>query len=330
MRAAVSTRYGPPEVVTVIDVPQPVPAADELLVRIDATTVNRTDCAYRAAKPFIMRFVTGLRRPRRTILGTEFAGEVAAMGAQVDRFAVGDRVFGYCEGPLGAHAEYLVVAQGSMVATVPAGLVQAEVAAATEGWHYAWSAVRRGGLRPGDHALVNGATGGIGSAAVQLLAAMAVTVTAVCAGEHAELVRRLGAHEVVDLAAEDFTSGTARYDMVFDAVGKSSFGRCRRILKPGGVYVSSDLGPGWQNLPLALVGAVLRGRRRVVFPYPDEGQEIVEAIRDHLEAGTFRPVIDRSYPLEDIVSAYRYVESGRKIGNVVITVRPAGDDGVSA
>ena len=222
MRAAVSTRYGPPEVVAVIDVPAPVPGPGELLVRIDATTVNRTDCAYRAARPFFMRSVTGLRRPRRTILGTEFAGEVAAVGDQVDRFAVGDRVFGYCEGPFGAHAEYLVVAEGSMVATVPAGLAQAEVAAATEGWHYARSAIRRAGIRPGGHALVNGATGGIGSAAVQLLAAMEVTVTAVCAGEHAELVRRLGAHEVVDLTAEDFTSGTARYDLVFDAVGKSS------------------------------------------------------------------------------------------------------------
>lgn len=321
MRAAVCTRYGPPEVVSVTEVPAPVPGPGELLVRVVVTTVNRTDCAYRAAKPFFMRSVTGLRRPRRTILGTEFAGEVVEAGAAVDRFAVGDRVFGYCEGPFGAHAELVVVAQDSMVATTPAHIRDDEAAAATEGCHYASSAIRRAGVRPGDHVLVNGATGGIGSAAVQLLTAMGATVTAVCTGEHSELVRRLGADHVVDYLAEDFTRTSTRYDVVIDAVGKSTFGSCRRILKPAGVYVSSELGPGWQNLPLALVGLLRRGRKRVVFPVPDEGQSVVEAIRDHLVAGTFRPVIDRSYPLEDIVEAYRYVGSGQKLGNVVITVR---------
>jgi NADPH:quinone reductase-like Zn-dependent oxidoreductase len=321
MRAAVSTRYGPPDVVSLRDVPAPVPGPAELLVRVDATTVNRTDCAYRAAKPFFVRSFTGLRRPRRTILGTEFAGEVVETGGQVHRFAVGDRVFGYCEGPFGAHAEYLVVAQDAMVATIPDGIQLHVAAAATEGCHYALSAIRRAGVRPGDRVLVNGATGGIGSAAVQLLAAMDVTVTAVCAGENADLVRGLGAAAVVDHLTEDFTRTTQRYDVVFDAVGKSTFGHCRRILRPDGVYLSSELGPGWQNIPLALVGPLRRGRKRVVFAFPDEGQSVVEGIRDRLAAGTFRPVIDRSYGLEDIVSAYRYVETGQKIGNVVVTVR---------
>ncbi|WP_154792792.1 NAD(P)-dependent alcohol dehydrogenase [Occultella kanbiaonis] len=321
MRAAVSTRYGAPDVVSVRDVPAPVPGPDELLVRVDVTTVNRTDCAYRAAHPFFVRSFTGLRRPRRTILGTEFAGEVVRTGARVHRFTVGERVFGYCEGPFGAHAEYLVVAQDAMVATVPDGIGQREAATATEGCHYALSAVRRAGVRPGERVLVNGATGGIGSAAVQLLAAMDVTVTAVCAGEHADLVRGLGAAEVVDYLTEDFTRTTQRYDVVIDAVGKSTFGRCRQLLEPDGVYLSSELGPGWQNIPLALFGTLRRGRQRVVFPFPDEGQAVVEGIRDRLAAGTFRPVIDRSYPLEDIVSAYRYVETGQKIGNVVVTVR---------
>nr|WP_281497101.1 NAD(P)-dependent alcohol dehydrogenase [Ornithinimicrobium sp. F0845] len=296
------------------------------MVRVDATTVNRTDCAYRAARPFFMRSLTGLRGPRRTILGTEFAGEVVGTGGQVDRFAVGDLVFGYCEGRFGAHAEYVVVHQTSSVATVPAGVGQHEAAASTEGFHYARSAIRRAGVRPGDDVLVNGATGGIGSAAVQQLVDMGVSVTAVCAGEHLELVRGLGAAHVVDYTTEDFTALPQQFHVVIDAVGKSTFGRCRGLLRPDGVYVSSELGPGWQNLPLALLGTVRRGRQRVVFPYPEDNQAVVEEIRDHLAAGTYRPLIDRTYPLEDIVEAHRYVDSGQKIGNVVISVaRPVAE-----
>ncbi|USQ77446.1 NAD(P)-dependent alcohol dehydrogenase [Ornithinimicrobium cryptoxanthini] len=320
MRAAVNLRYGPPDVVSVTEVPVPEPGDGELLIRVDATTVNRTDCAYRAARPFFMRSFTGLRRPRRTILGTEFAGEVVGLGEGVDRFAVGDLVFGYCEGRFGAHAEYAVAPQTSSVATVPAGVPLTTAAAATEGFHYARSALRRAGVGPGQHVLVIGATGGIGSAAVQQLAAMGVNVTAVCAGEHADVVLELGADRVVDYLTEDFRDLPQQFHLVFDAVGKSSFGRCRRLLRPDGVYVSSELGPGWQNLPLSLVGTMRRGHRRVVFPFPEDNQSVVEEIRDHLAAGTFRPLIDRTYPLEDIVAAHRFVETGQKIGNVVITL----------
>ena len=284
------------------------------------TTVNRTDCAYRAARPVIMRALTGLRRPRRPILGTEFSGTVVEVGTQVDRFAVGERVFGYLEGRFGAHAEYLVVGQSASVAAVPAGVDLATAAAATEGYHYARSALRRAGVRPGDRVLVNGATGGIGSAAVQQLAAMGVAVTAVCAGEHAELVRDLGAERVVDFRREGFTRLPDRFDVVVDAVGRSSFGRCRALLRPDGVYVSSELGPGGQNLPLSLLGLVRRGRQRVVFPFPQDDQSVVEEIAAQLAAGSFRPVIDRSYPLAEIAAAYRYVESGQKIGNVLLAV----------
>lgn len=326
MRAAVYTAYGPPEVVQVTDVAVPAPGAGELLVRVDATTVNRTDCAYRASRPFFMRALTGLRRPRRTILGTEFAGEVVGTGGEVDRFAVGDRVFGYLEGRFGTHAEYAVVPQSGSVATVPPGVSMPEAAASTEGFHYARSAIRRSGVRPGDQVLVNGATGGIGSAAVQQLAAMGVTVTAVCSAEHEELVRGLGAEDVVDYTTEDFTDTGQKFHVVIDAVGKSTFGRCRRILRPDGVYVSSELGPGWQNLPLSLVGQLRRGHQRVVFPFPEDNQAVVEEIADHLADGRFRPVLDRRYPLEDISSAYRYVETGQKIGNVVITVAATGPD----
>lgn len=320
MRAAVSTRYGPPEVVRVVDIPDPAPGPGEVLVAVYATTVNCTDSAYRAAKPFFMRGLTGLRRPKRTVLGTEFSGEIVGVGDAVRSFVVGDRVFGYCEGRFGAHAQYLVGHANSSMAKIPTGLEYEEVAAATEGSHYARSAIRRAGVQPGHNVLVNGATGAIGSAAVQLLKAIDTSVTAVCRGEYFDLVRGLGADHLIDYTTADFTEVPGRYDVVIDAVGTSTFWRCRRILQPTGVYVSSELGPGGQNLGLALVGSRVRRRRRVVFPYPDDNQSVVEEIRGHLLSGAFRPVVDRTYQLESIVEAYRYVETCNKVGNVVVTV----------
>ncbi|WP_026818272.1 NAD(P)-dependent alcohol dehydrogenase [Arthrobacter castelli] len=329
MRAAVNTMYGPPEVVRILDVPAPEPGADEVLVRVRATTVNRTDCAYRAARPWFMRASTGLRRPYRTILGTEYAGDVVAVGGRVTAFGPGDRVFGYLEGRFGAHAELLAVSETSSIARIPEGVDLDLAAASTEGAHYARSAIRRARVQPGERVLVNGATGGIGSAAVQLLVHLRARVTAVCASEHAELVRGLGADLVIDRFAEDFTARPERYDVVLDAVGKSTFGRCRRILLPGGRYVSTEPGPGWQNLPLAGLTALLPGRlsgaRRVVFPFPEDGRHVVEEIKGLLASGAFVPVVDRRYGLETIVEAYRYVETGGKVGNVVIRPEPASN-----
>jgi NADPH:quinone reductase-like Zn-dependent oxidoreductase len=319
VRAAVRTRYGPPEVVGVSEVPTPVPADDELLVRVRATTVNRTDCAYRAARPFFMRLVTGLVRPRATVLGTEFAGVVEALGGRVSSYAVGDRVFGYVEGRFGAHAEYLTVAGDAAVAAIPANVPDDVAAAATEGAHYALSMMRWTRVRPGDDVLVYGATGAIGSAAVQLLKARGARVTAVCATPHLELVKGLGADRVVDYTVEDFTADHRAYDVVVDAVGKSTFGRCRRVLKPRGRYTSSELGPKAQNLVLPLITLLGRGRR-VLFPIPGIDQQMVTELGDLMESGDFRPLVDRRYPLEEIVDAYRYVETGQKTGNVVITV----------
>ena len=319
MKAAVHTRYGAPEVVRIRDVDRPPVGDRELLIRVHATTVNRTDCAYRAARPFFARLLTGILRPRRTIMGTEFAGEVEAVGRGVRSFAVGDRVFGYNEGAFGAHAEYLAVPEDGSIATVPAGVSFEQVAPGTEGAHYALAFIRHAGTRPGQRVLVYGATGGIGSAAVQLLKGLDVTVTAVCATAKLALVKGLGADRVVDYTAGDFTDDEQTYDAVFDAVGKSTFGRCKRLLKPGGVYVSSELGPWAQNPILALVTPLLRGRK-VRFPYPQDNQAIVRHLRELIESGDFRPVIDRRYPLDQIVDAYRYVETGQKTGNVVITI----------
>ena len=323
MRAAVHTRYGPPEVVRIAELPKPTAKDNEVLVRVHATTVNRTDCGLRAAKPFIYRFFVGLRRPRRTVLGNEFAGEVEAVGPGVTSFRVGDRVFGFNGATLGAHADYLVTPAAGMIATMPAGLTWEEAAASTEGSHYALSSIRAAKVQPGQDVLVYGATGAIGSAAVQLLKSLGAGVTAVCDTTNLELVKGLGADRVIDYTAEDFTRDSQTYDVVFDAVGKSSFGRCRRLLKPRGRYFSSDLGPLSLNPLLALVTPLFRGRR-VGFPLPRDNQEIMRYLGREIESGAFRPLIDRRYPLEEIVEAYRYVETGRKVGNVVITVEPSG------
>ena len=321
MKAAVYTRYGPPEVVRVVDVPTPVPGDDEVLVRIHATTVNRTDCGFRRPTPWFIRPISGMVRPRFTILGNEFAGEVEAVGPAVTAFAVGDRVFGYDDGRWGAHAEYRTVRENASLARVPANLSYEQVAPATEGSHYALANITKANIRAGQRVLVNGATGAIGSAAVQLLAARGVHVTAVCGPAHLELVRGLGAERVIDRTAADFTADDQTYDAVFDAVGKSSFGRCRRLLTARGIYLSTDLGPRGQNPFLALITPVLPGRS-VLFGFPRHDQAMMNDLKDLMERGQFRPVVDRTYPLTEIVAAYRYVETGEKIGSVVITVAP--------
>ncbi len=321
MRAAVRSSYGPPETVAVRDVDQPEVGDDELLVRVGATTVNRTDCAYRSGTPALTRAASGLVRPRVQILGTEFAGVVAATGPRATGFAVGDRVFGYVEGRFGAHAELLALPCSASVAHVPDGVGLEAAAAATEGAHYALAMARVARVRAGQQVLVVGASGGIGSAAVQLLAAADVRVTAVTR-DHVDRVRGLGADRVLEAAAEDVPDDGTRYDAVFDAVGKSTFGRCRPLLVPSGVYTSSELGPKAQNIGLALVSPLTPGRR-VRFPFPLHDQTMVRRIGGLLADGRYRPLVDRTYELAEIVEAYRYVEGGRKAGNVVVRVADA-------
>jgi NADPH:quinone reductase-like Zn-dependent oxidoreductase len=323
VKAAVRTRYGPPDVVRIADVHEPVVKDHEVLIKIHATTVNRTDCGVRAAKPWIVRFFSGLIKPRVAVLGTEFAGVVEAIGSSVTSFDTGDRVFGLSEWRFGAHAEYLSFPEDRAVATMPANLSYEEVAPSTEGSGYAFTFIRAAKARRGQDVLVNGATGAIGSAAVQLLESLGANVTAVCATQHLELVRSLGADRVIDYTAEDFTQDDHTYDVVLDAVGKSSFRRCKRLLKPRGIYLSSDLGPLSMNPILALVTPLFRGKK-VMFPIRRRyDQERVRYFKGLIESGEFRPVIDKRFRLDQIVEAYRYVETGQKIGNVVITVASA-------
>lgn len=271
-----------------------------------------------------MRLISGLRRPKATVLGNEFAGEVEAVGDGVTSFNVGDRVFGYTEGAFGAHAEYMAIPESGSVAVMPANSTFEEAAPSTEGSHYALSMIKAAQVQRGQDVLVYGATGAIGSAAVQLLKGLGANVTAVCNADRVALVERLGADRVVDYTAQDFTDDEQTYDVVLDAVGKSSFNRCRRLLKPRGIYLSSELGHHSQNPFLALVTPLLRGRK-VMFPVPKHDQEMVRHFKGLIESGTFKPVIDRRLRLDEIADAYRYVETGQKIGNVVIKVDRDGD-----
>jgi NADPH:quinone reductase-like Zn-dependent oxidoreductase len=313
VRAIVHDRYGPPEVLRLEEVQRPVPKHDEVLVRVRATTVNRTDAHMRGAYPFFWRFMLGLRRPKRRTLGRELAGEVEAVGTAVTEFRVGDRVFGMRSG---AHAELVCVPEAGVLTHMPAGMTFEEAAAICDGATQALATLRSAGVEDGTRLLVYGASGSVGTAAVQLGKHLGAHVTAVCNTKNVELVRSLGADEVIDYLQEDFTKRGETYDVVLDAVGKHSFFRSRRSLEPGGVFVATD---GLYNLPLAWWTSRF-GDKKVVFTIPRPSKKDVVFLKGLIEMGEYRAVIDRTYPFEDVAEAHRYVETLQKTGNVVMTV----------
>jgi NADPH:quinone reductase-like Zn-dependent oxidoreductase len=317
MRAVVHDRYGSPDVLRLEDVERPVPEDDQVLVRIHATTVNRTDCGLRAAKPFITRYFTGLRRPKRRILGMELAGEVEAVGAAVREFAVGDQIFGV-KG-FGAHAEFVCMKESGALAHKPAAASFEEAAAVCDGACIALSCLRHADLREGRSILVYGASGSVGTAAVQLARHFGAHVTAVSNTQNVELARSLGADEVIDYLKEDFTRNGKTYDVIFDAVGKHSPLRCRNSLKPGGIFIGTDIGYLGQ-VPLMALATKWLGDKKVKLGIARYTKQDVLFLKELIEAGEYRAVIDRRYPLEDVVEATRYVETGQKTGNVVLTV----------
>ena len=318
MKAVVYDSYGPPEVLRLEEVERPIAKDDEVLIKIHATTVTRTDCGLRAADPFIARFFTGLRRPKQRILGTELAGEVVAVGAAVSEFAVGDHVFGTTPAfKFGAHAEFICMKESDPIAHKPAGMTFEEAAAVCDGAILALMGLRPAGIRKGQKVLVYGASGSIGTAGVQLARFFEADVTAVCNTKNLELVKSLGADRVIDYTKEDFLKNGETYDAIFDFVGKLSFSRCRGSLKPGGIYNPTD---GLQNVLLAPLTSWMGGKR-VIFPIPPRyTKKEVLFLKGLIEAGRYRAVIDRCYPLEDVVEATRYVETRQKTGNVVLTV----------
>jgi len=324
MRAVVYDRYGPPDVLRLEDVERPVPKDDEVLVKVHATTVNRLDCATREANrrsglalSFMSRLVFGLRRPKRRVLGTEFAGEVEAVGAAVREFAVGDKVFGTSGLSFGAHAEFVCMRESARIAHMPAGMTFAEAAPICDGALNALTCLKQADLRKGRRILIYGASGAIGTAGVQLARYFGADVTAVCNTKNLELVKSLGADRVIDYTQEDFTRNGQTYDVIFDAVGKHSFRRCRGSLEPRGIYLPTD---GFANLILALVTPRLGGKKVLFQIPPRQTKQDVLFLKELIEAGKYRPVIDRRYPLEDVVEATRYVETEQKTGNVVLTI----------
>ena len=321
MRGVVHDRYGPPEVLRVDEVERPVPKEDEVLVRVHASTVTRGDAmGVRSVYYRFTRVFTGIRRPRLTSIGTEFAGRVEDLGAAVTEFRVGDEVFGASRG---TNAEYITVRESGPIAPKPAGLPFEEAAAVPDGSLLALTCLRPGYPLKGKSVLVYGAAGSVGTAAVQLLAHhFEADVTAVCDTKDVELVRSLGARDVLDRFREDFTKNGETYDVIFDAVGKHSFRRCRRSLRPRGIYISMDLGFMYH---VPLLGLVTRfvGSRRATLGLGRYRKEDLLVIKELVDAGKYRPVIDRTYELDEIVKAVRYVETGQKTGNVVLRIAEA-------
>ncbi len=324
MRAAVNTRYGSPDVIEIREVAKPLPKVGEVLVKVHASTVSRTDCGFLRAHPFAMRLFTGLLRPQRTILGMDFAGVVETVGANVKSFRPGESVFGLLRWrELGAHAEYVCVPEASYIAKMPTG-VTFEQAVVGEGAFYAYTSLMQLGLKRGQRILIYGASGAIGTAAVQLAKSLGADVTAVVATRHVDLAKSLGAARVIDYTAQDFTRIGETFDCVLDAVGKASYFRCRRLLKASGVFAATDAGPGGQTLLLA-IWSFITGSKRVLAVIPKRVERFVDYLKERIEAGEIRAVIDRRYPLEAIADAYRYVEQGQKTGIVVVNVTPASD-----
>jgi NADPH:quinone reductase-like Zn-dependent oxidoreductase len=291
------------------------------VVRVRAATVNRTDCGALWGRPYIFRVFVGWPRPRHVATGTDFAGEVTAIGAGVTRFAIRDRVMGFDDNGLGSHAEYLRLSEKRAIARIPDDVPFETAAASMEGAHYARNFMNKVRLRPGDDVLVYGATGAIGSAAIPLLKHAGMRVTAVCAGEHHAAVAALGADRVLDHTRGDWRDELKgqRVPFVFDAVGKSTFGFCKPLLRRDGVYVSSELGPWGQNLIYAVLAPFMRGPK-VRFPLPMDLPATLALVAPLLASGEFAPLIDRRYTLDEIREAFEYVASGRKIGNVVLTL----------
>jgi len=319
MKAVIHTKYGSPEVVEIKEVPMPLPKANEVLVKVFASTVNRTDSGFRSAEYFISRFWSGLFRPNHQTLGCEFAGVIEAIGEQVISFKVGDKVFGYNDVQFGGHAEYLTIAEQDAITTLPTNMTYYEAAPISEGAHYALNYIKALDIKPHQDVLVYGATGAIGSAAVQLLKYYKATVTAVCNTKNVDLLKSLGADVVIDYQTQDFTKVQTRFPFILDAVGKSSFGQCKPLLKPKGIYVSTELGKNAENIFYALI-TPLWGGKRVLFPIPTISKEDLNFLKSLVETSKFKPVIDREYTLDKIVEAYKYVETGQKTGNVVIRV----------
>jgi NADPH:quinone reductase-like Zn-dependent oxidoreductase len=319
MKAFYRTTYGSPEVLSLKEIPEPKAKANEVLVKVHYSSINRTDTGFLTGRPLFARLIIGLFGPRQHVLGCEFSGIVKAVGAEVTRFKIGDRVFAFNEKQFGGHADVAVMDAEGAIAHIPENIDDAKAAALFEGAHYALVDIRAAKVQAGQNILINGGTGAIGSAAVQICKAWGAKVTAVCHSEHMAKVTALGADKVIAYDQEDFTSVNESFDFIFDAVGKSSFKACKKILAEKGIYISTELGPRNENPFLALTARFRKGKK-VLFPIPYQTKEDAIYFAQLAKEGKFSPLIDRIAAFHEIPQLFDYVLSGKKIGNVIIRV----------
>ena len=331
MKAIVYTKHGPPDVLQLQEVEKPAPKDNEVLIRVFATSVNYGDLVARDFKEIspqefnmpllfwlLAKMSFGLSKPKVTILGSEFAGEIEAVGKDVKLFKQGDQVFGYLGQTMGAYAEYLCMSEDGVLAIKPANMTYDEAAVAPYGAIMALPLLRKANPQPGQKVLIHGASGGIGSAAVQLAKShFGAEVTGVCSTPSLEFVKSLGADKVIDYTKEDFTQSGETYDLIFDILGKGSFSRCRNSLKPNGIHLCASFK---MRKILQMLWTSRRGGKRVICALAPGSTEDLISVKELIEAGKIKSVIDRRYPLEEISEAHRYVEKGHKKGNVVITL----------
>ena len=323
MKAAIFTKYGPADVLEIKDIATPAPKDNEVLVRIHATTVTPVDCSFRAGDPYIVRLYLGLLRSKKTILGTELAGVVAAVGKDVTRFCLGDQVFAAPADGTGAHAEFICLPEDGAISIIPNNMSLEQAATICNGGLTTLPFLRdHGKIKRGDKVLIIGASGSIGTIAVQLAKHFGAHVTGVCSTANIELVKSLGANLVIDYTVDDFTMRAETYDIVFDTVAKSSFKQVKRSLTMGGAYLVTA--PSFATVFRMLWTSVFGGKRAVMAatglrPAKDQAADM-DILKRMVEAGTLSTIIDRIYPLNDIATAHAYVETGHKKGNVVIAV----------
>ena len=325
MKAVYQTIYGIPGDLMVKELPSPVPGPKDIKVRVAATTINRSDIAMVTAIPFIMRIGGGLFKPKKNIPGTDFAGIIEAIGEEVTKFNVGDHIIGFDDRGLKSHAEELVLPEDAYVLKAPKDIPFTDLVACAEGAHYARNFLNKVAVAPKQTVLINGGTGAIGSALIQLSKQEGLIVTATSRKVHFDRVRELGATHLIDYEREDFRKINERFDFVFDAVGKSSFFQCKHLLKSGGSFISSELGPGWQHISMSLLSPFLRRIvfwkpiKTVKFPMPYGIMKSLSHMVEAYRQNNFRPLIDRIYPIDSAIEAYEYVRGGQKVGNVILS-----------
>ncbi len=321
MKAITYKKYGPPDVLKIVEIDKPIPKENEVLVKIFATTVTATECTFRKGEPFFSRLFTGLTKPKIITLGEELSGEIEAVGKDVKLFKKGDQVFGTAGPGFGANAEYICIPEDGVLTIKPSNMTYEEAASSVDGFLTALPFLRdKGKIQSGQKVLINGASGSVGSAAVQIAKYFEAEVTAVCSTTNLELVKSIGADNVIDYTKEDFAKTGQCYDIIFDTVGKTTFSSCRGILKPKGIFLEAGIGLGIMRHVLftSIFGNKKAKIAATGLRPPKERTKDLILLKNLMEEGKIKPVIDKRYLLEQISEAHLYVDEGHKKGNVVI------------